>query len=272
MGRDRFKEARYGRGKQAASGESVLVVLEPGDLRFGRAAAVIADADKAHGVLYPIRKVGQRLKDVLGAIRFAGGVGIGNAEGDDFRAVFLPLPPEQAGGQGHLVFLRAHHHVLRLAVLVHQTWQGGGVSERVYVVGRDGELAEAFLEVFLTQTDLLLQGKAAGQVAVGLYPPSADDLPASSLHERLDACEQFRVDGLDLVIHPRFASGENKFGVRVQAVTGAAAGSKGFVQSGGPWPEPDGIEVCIENEMDVSHSSCFVAFSDQSERGLLPNQ
>ena len=195
----------------------------------------------------------QGLPDVFGTVRVARRVRASDAERDNFGAVRLTPPSEQAGRQRHFLLLRTHHDILRLPEPPHHGWQCGGMPESVDIVGRDWERAEPLFEVLLAEPYLLLHREPARQVAVGLYPPAADDLPATGLNKCADALKEGWVDFLDLTVDPGLAPREGQFRVCVQPVAGAAAGGDRFVQPRRPGPKPNGVKVGVEDKMYVNH-------------------
>ena len=152
------------------------------------------------------------------------------------------------------MLLGPHHHVRGLAGGPHEAGQRGGVAETVHVVGDFREDAEPVRQIALPEFDLALKADGIGEVAVRLNPPPADERPSAGLDVPLDAGEQHRIDLLDLLVAPGLAGGEDEIGPLVEQVAHGAARGEGFIQSGLPGPQPDGIEMGVGD--DVYRDAC----------------
>ena len=251
------KKARGGGEFQPHARERFGIRAAPVDDVLRRAAAMVAEAEEAHRVVHAGRQFAHAFLDPLLLHRLLLTLGIviavRDAEGGDDRPARLAAPAKEPRGQFLFVLLRTHHDVVRLAELAHDARQDGGVAERVDVVADRRKLPEARAKIIAPELDLFPESVGAGQVAVGLDPPAAHDLPAAGAHVRVDALEERRVDALDLVVGPRLAAREDDIRVPVEQVAHRLAGVEHRVEARGPWPEPDRVDVRVENEMDRFH-------------------
>ena len=264
---DGSKETGGGGKFEARAGNDVAVGAAPFDHRLGGTAPVVSNACKAHGMGDSRRQFGEALLQHIESdflLHIFPVVEARDAEGGDFRAARFRPPTEKAGGKLLLVLLRAHHHIIFLSVGRHQLGKKGGMAKRIDIVSGLGEQTKPALEIIAPQLHLLVQPLPAGQVAVGLDVPAADDFPAPGFNMFADALEKRGIDFLDLLIHPRFAPGKDDIGVPVEEVAHAFAGVEDFIETRRPRPEPDRINVGVENEMNG-----FKGHSDESE--FLPS-
>ncbi|OPZ86172.1 MAG: hypothetical protein BWY76_01066 [bacterium ADurb.Bin429] len=245
----RGEEARGGGELQPQAGKRLPMVAQPLNHARRRTAAVVAHAVEGHGVGDAVGQVTGRIAQMPFVHVAPGAVAAGDAEHQHLRAVIEPPPAEEARRQRHLVLLRAHHHVVALPRRAHNARQGGGVAKTVHVVRHLWKHAEAVEEVALSQFDLPLEGEAAGKIAVRLNPPAAHQRPASAGDMRLDALQQRRVGLFDLPVAPRFAGGEDGLRIVIQQVAHRAAGIQHLVQPRLPWPQPDGVEVRVADQV-----------------------
>ena len=136
---------------------------------------------------------------------------------------------------------------MALAISEHEVGEGRGVAEGIDVVGGGREGAEAGFEIGATEVDLFLQAGERGEVAVGLDVPSADGFPATGGDVVEDAGEEGGRGLLELLVEPGFSAGEGQVGMAIEEVADGGRGVEDLVESGAPRPEPDGIEVGIED-------------------------
>ncbi len=267
LGRDGRKETA-GRGKlQTQAGEGLAVVAYPGDKLFAGTATMIADPGKAQRVGNALWQGGAGRPQM----RFRQPrriVGARDAEGCHLRTVREAAPAEQPRRQGQLMLLRTHHDVVLLAGFGHKLGQRRRVSEGIGVEGHLGKDAEALEEVLFAAGDLAAEADGAGRITIGLHPPAAGESPASRLHVPPEAPEQRPIVLLDLLVDPRLALGVDGVRVVVKPVAGAAAGGQRLVDPGLPGPEPDGVQVRMQDDVDRSHGEILSSGlgSDRSDR------
>src|SRR5437588_1698512 len=95
---------------------------------------------------------------------------------------------------------RAHEDIGGEPALRQQLGQRAGVAETVGVEADFRGRSEARLKVALAKQRLADESLAARQVAIGLYPPAADGLPAAFRNAGLDLLEHLRLIGLDPLV------------------------------------------------------------------------
>ena len=124
------------------------------------------------------------------------------------------------------------------------------MAEGVDVVADGGDDAEFVLEVALAEEGVADEGLAGGDVAVGLDPPAAGDLPAAFGDAVLDLLEHRGVVLLDPLVDGGGAGGEDELRRLGHPVQGGAEGGLGLLQTLWPLPEPDGIEVGVADHVE----------------------
>jgi hypothetical protein len=146
-----------------------------------------------------------------------------------------------------------HEDVGGEAALREQLGQRGSVPEAVDVVTDRGGAAEAAQEVALAQQRLADQGFPTGQVAVGLDPPAAGELPPPFGNAPADLVEHLGVVLFDPLVIGGGAGDELEPGVFVHAVERRAEGGLDLLQPLGGLPEPDHVEVAVADHVQAPH-------------------
>ena len=109
-----------------------------------------------------------------------------------------------------------HEAVGTEASLAKEGGEHGVVAEAVDVVA-DGRFdAKVLSKPALAEAAVGAEGVGCRKVAVGLDPPAVDDGPASGPDVAFDALKKRGVGGLDLLVDPGFAAGDDEVGVLVQ--------------------------------------------------------
>src|SRR5690606_18365643 len=221
------------------------------DVLLRGAAAVVSDAVEAHDLVDGVAQLAGAARDVLVELLAPRAVLERDAVGKHPRAVGR-LPPEQPARQPELVGRGPHEDVVVEASLLQKLRQHRGVAERVHVVadlGRDAELLE---EVALPVERLPHERFTAGDVAVGLQPPPADDLPASIGHALPDALEHLGVVPLGPGVEHRRARDEREVVRLVEAVERAPEAGDDLVEALGPAPQPHRVYVSVADHVHAT--------------------
>ena len=123
------------------------------------------------------------------------------------------------------------------------------MSEGVYVVARFHVETEIILEKFLRIEKMAAKSLAGGEIAVGLYPHSANDRPAPFLNSFLDLLKHFRLTELDPFVIRCARTGERVVRIFLHAVEGRAKRGLYERQAFRHTPLPNGIEMRIGDQM-----------------------
>ena len=220
------------------------------DLAAGRTAAVVADSQEAHHPAQPgvggrqrqIERAAQRLLRAVGVVS-------GHQPEDGHLVAGGRLPAK--GVAGELLFVGAGtlHDVVLDSGLAVEVRQRGGVAEAVDVVPDPDLHPELLPEIARPECVVMTEGGGARQIAVGLDVPVADHLPAPGLDVTADPLEERRIERLHDFVEPDFAAGQHQLGVILQQPTGGAGGTQHLVDPLLPVPQPDRIEMGVQNQM-----------------------
>jgi len=213
---------------------------------------MIANSDKTHRVADSRGKCGQRFLDVFDG-DVPHGVCGGQPKRDDLSAARMTPPVEQPRRQFFFRFARTHHHIILLPRRCHVIGKSRGMSKRIDVESDFGKESKTRSEIVAAELDLLLERKAAGKVAVGLNPPASDDFPPAFLNKFFDARKQLRFHAFNGAINPGLATRKDQVGMTLQKIAGRATSAEQFIESRLPGPEPDRIDVSVEDKMDGFH-------------------
>jgi hypothetical protein len=225
--------------------------VEPADaveVRPGRPATVVADAVEHHQLRRVRRQLREGLVDLVAEVGARTAVLVRDPVGEHARAV-RRLPPEGRAGQRHLVRAGPHEDVRVDARPAQQFRQRGVVPEGVDVAADGRGDVELLPQVALGVQRLPDERLAAGQVAVRLDPPAADDLPAPVRDPLGDRVEQVRV----VLLHPRQVqhrvTGEHELGVLAHALDGGGEGRSHLLVALRPLPEPHRVDVRVPDHV-----------------------
>src|SRR5262249_57931920 len=70
---------------------------------------------------------------------------------------------------------------------------------------------------------------------------------------RLDTLKQASIEPFHHVVGPGLTAGENNVGMPVQPLAGRPAGCQHLVNPSLPWPQPDRVDMGVEDEMNGNH-------------------
>lgn len=246
-----LEEAFQGAVLDGGVGPAVAQLVDGAEVGPGGTSAVIADAEEAGHP--PVRRpdLGPVLRELLLDVVGTAVVGVADAEGEHTRAV-RRLPVEDATGQLLLVRPWPEEDVAPEAGATQELGKAAGMAEAVDVEADGGGTAEAGQEVALTMERLPDQRLAAGDVAVGLDPPAADQLPAPLLDAAPDLVEHARVEPLDPLVVRGGAGHEAHLGMLLHAVQRRAEGGPHLLHPLPPGPEPGGVDVSVADHMDTA--------------------
>ena len=128
------------------------------------------------------------------------------------------------------------------------------MAETVDVVP-DGDIrSQLGLKIILCHLPLFEKRSCRWNITVGLNPPAADRLEPSGHDMLLQTSEQFAIMFLNGGVKPGFAASDNNFRVIIEQFAGGTGGGENFVDALGPRPEPNRIEMGIENQMVLAWS------------------
>ena len=158
----------------------------------------------------------------------------------------VALPPEEVARQV-LLDARggAEEDVIAQPAVAQDLGQAPRMAEGVDVVAGYRPAAEHGLQAALAVQTVTDEGLAAGDVAVGLHPPSVDQGPAALGHPRLDGGEHGRVILLYPAIGDRAPAGEDEVGGLLHAFQGGAIGGEHLRASLAHAPQPHRVDVGI---------------------------
>src|SRR2546421_9914795 len=123
------------------------------------------------------------------------------------------------------------------------------MSETVDVVARLGQAAEALLEVALAVESLPDQGFPARDVAVGLDPPSTDEMPAALFHAAADLGEHQWIGALDPFVVACRAGGVGEILELRHPVERGAEGGSDLVKALPAGPQPGHVQVRVADHV-----------------------
>ena len=227
------------------------------DFGAGGAAAVVADAAEAHDVADRRIDGGDHPFEVAGKVFGGGAVTLENAGGQQFRAV-RGAPAEEFARQCFFLRGGAHHAIVDDPGFAGEVRQESAVAEAVHIVAGPDFDAEFFPEIRSAELVVPAVGFRRREIAVGLDVPAADHVETSGGDMAAQPLERGGIVPLDGLIEPRFAPGEVDFRVSVQQVAGGPGGGEGFVDALFQPPEPDRVEMGIEDDVnDRLHWLCW---------------
>ena len=222
---------------------------DAGDIGLRGAAAVVAHAVEAQDVPEPQRRPLGGLMNALDDLVGAGVVVVGRPAGDDVGAVGRP-PQEEARGQLLLVRPRPEEAVGVEPAALEDLGKLRRVAEGIDVVADAHVDAELLVEVALAEERLTDEALAAGDVAVGLHPPAADDVPPSLGHPLLDGREQLGLVLLQPLVGGGGAAAEDEAWGLGHSVEGRLAGAPHLIEALVGPPQPHRVDVGIADHMD----------------------
>src|SRR4051794_37627377 len=129
------------------------------------------------------------------------------------------------------------------------------MTEGIDVVSDRRRPPEAVEEEALGDESLADERFPARDVAVGLDPPAADELPATLRDPGPDLLEHRRLDLLDPGVVGGRIAGEDEVRVFGHPVERRAEGRADLLEPFGPLPQPHGIDVGVAHEMKDSLST-----------------
>ena len=180
-----------------------------------------------------------------------GGVIVARAHRLDLAAV-KPTPQKLLCGKRHFAVIRAHEHIAVLAAFFDDLHQTHRVPEGVKIHRGFGKDAKLFQEIAPPLQDLTHKALARGHVAIGLQIPAAHDMPFSALYQLTDPCKKRRSVFLHVLVNGHLIVAKNivKFlGQLHRRLKGRKRGTHAL----GPIPLPNGVNMCIADQMDLFH-------------------
>ena len=221
------------------------------EIRTGRAAAMVSDAVERHHLGPPDGELGDRLVEVVAEVLVRGAVLVRQTEGEDSRAT-RRFPPEHRCRKPELVRTGSHEDIAVHAAPAQDLGKHRVVPERIDVVADRRNPAELLEEVALGDQRLADKGFAARDVAIGLDPPAADELPAALGDAFPDLLEHPGIDLLDPFVVRRRVAGEDELRVLVHPVQGGPEGRADLLVALLPLPQPDRIDVRVADQVEGS--------------------
>ncbi len=219
------------------------------DLRDGRPAAVVADAEETHRVGQFGRLLFQRAVNVGRQVEGARAVAAPDAEGHHPAAIGR-LPPKRLGHARHLVRAGPHEDIRLAAALAEDLRQRLRVAETVHAVGHGRLDPQPLAHGGLAQQEVADERLPLRQVHVGLDDHAVDDVPAPLADARHDLGEERGILPLDPVVDLRFPAHEVEVGVLPQPVGGRAARGERLCAALRPAPEPGRVQVSLANHVN----------------------
>jgi len=218
---------------------------------------MVADAVEAHHVRQLRRRLLGRGAEPLGEILLARAVVVRRPRGQHSRAIGS-LPPEGLALERLLVGTRPEEEVGVHPRLGQDLWDDVAVPKRVRVVAHRRDLVETARQVALAVERLAHERLTRGDVAVGLHPPAAGQIPSALRDPLADPREQLGV----LLLHPaevdRLAAGEDELRRLFHAVEGRLEGLPDHTNGLVPAPQPCGVDVCVADAVhgDITEGAC----------------
>ena len=251
------------------------IVLESDDalqVFAGRAAAMVADAEKEYSVVKAGRKIGLPMIAQVFLQLVCRGLGRlavlpGDSLGEHARAVGA-FPPEKIGHIRRLPRIGTHEDIVREPGAPEKLGKPSGVSEGIDIVTDRGRGTGLGPEPRFAVKALPDKALGGGQIAIGLLDPAADDFPAPLADQSADLRIKPRIHLLEPSIGGGGCPGEFEFREFRGAIHRALNGGEDFGCAIGPRPQPDGINVRLRDEVECFHE-CSSFCNRASRKSLM---